>query len=354
MTSINDWLGRNVPDAVMDDAAAWLARLDSEQSTLADRAAFARWLNEDATHQWAFEELSEVWARLHTLADVRPLLDDPGVRLFPQPERAAQADVPPAPAARAGSDWTALAASLIVMLGVALHTLGRTPAETHATPAGAAAEIALEDGSRVSLNARSRIDVRIDAEERHIDLQSGEALFEVRQEARPFVVEAGDARVTALGTTFAVQKRPALVEVSVLSGVVSVESGRRDSMLTEYDARDVSLAGRDALLLQAGERLVLSQDRREQRRLGNDELQRELSWRDGYVVFEEQSLVTVIDEMRRYLNTNLHVGDAQLASLRVSGQFRTGDVDGFLEQLHRDYGVIVDHQDANWVVLRTP
>ena len=83
MTRLPDWLGENVPDVVMEDAASWMALLDSERSTEADRIGFARWLDEDPTHRWALEELSEVWARLRTLSDIEPLLEQSKVVRLP-------------------------------------------------------------------------------------------------------------------------------------------------------------------------------------------------------------------------------------------------------------------------------
>ncbi|MEM9305520.1 MAG: DUF4880 domain-containing protein, partial [Pseudomonadota bacterium] len=68
--SLDDWLGDRIPDVIMDDAAAWMTRLDANRCNTADRLAFARWLDEDTRHRAAFEELSEVWARLHTLTEI--------------------------------------------------------------------------------------------------------------------------------------------------------------------------------------------------------------------------------------------------------------------------------------------
>ena len=77
MSSYSDWIGRNVPDVIMEDAAAWMALLDSPDCSAADRVSFARWLSEDPMHRWAFEELSEVWARLRSLTDMQELADQP-------------------------------------------------------------------------------------------------------------------------------------------------------------------------------------------------------------------------------------------------------------------------------------
>ena len=83
MSGFDDWIGRQIPDQVMEDAASWMALLDSSACSPADRIAFARWLGEDPLHQGAFEELSEIWARLQMLSDVPAMIDHPDVIPFP-------------------------------------------------------------------------------------------------------------------------------------------------------------------------------------------------------------------------------------------------------------------------------
>ena len=83
MSGYYDWIGQNIPDQIMEDAASWLALLDSASCTRSDRFAFVRWLNAEPLHQRAFEELSEVWARLHTLTDMPAMLDHHDVIPFP-------------------------------------------------------------------------------------------------------------------------------------------------------------------------------------------------------------------------------------------------------------------------------
>jgi transmembrane sensor len=93
----------------------------------------------------------------------------------------------------------------------------------HATPRGGLARLPLPDGSTLTLDADSAVDVRLYGDRREIRLHRGGAFFDVaRDPARPFVVLAGAARVTGLGTRFAVQAEPDGVEVSVESGRVAM------------------------------------------------------------------------------------------------------------------------------------
>ena len=56
--------------------------------------------------------------------------------------------------------------------------------------------------------------------------------------------------------------------------------------------------------------------------------------------------------MRRYHGVRIIVGDPVLNSLRISGRFPTDDADYFLAELNEKYGIAIDRNDANYVVLR--
>lgn len=61
--SLEEWLAIGVPDEIADQAMTWIARLDSEDCDRAVQEAFQQWLSADPVHLWAFEELSEFWAK---------------------------------------------------------------------------------------------------------------------------------------------------------------------------------------------------------------------------------------------------------------------------------------------------
>ncbi len=349
MMDLEDWTGRNIPEAVMDDAAAWLALLDAERCHDADRLAFARWLGEDPCHRWAFEELSEVWARLHTLADVRPLLDDPRIVRFPARDRPAGGT---SSQAAPQSDWTGLAASLLVVLGLAAHVLGAPPATVVRAPAGEALTVSLDDESRVELDSGTEIVVRIDEDARRVELVSGDAIFHVAGDRRPFVVKANQGSVAALGTAFAVSSTATRMNVAVLQGTVRVRPRQRQTGLSAYDGRRTSALRGEAALLRAGEGLEIVGDEARYRVVPAEQLDRELSWRHGIRYFEDEPLPLVVAEMRRYYAANILIGAPELADLRVSGRFRTGDLGDFLDGLSANPHIAVDRADPRWIVLR--
>ncbi|WP_346838409.1 DUF4880 domain-containing protein [Microbulbifer sp. SAOS-129_SWC] len=81
---LDEWLCIGIPDDVMEQASAWLARLDADHVSLDERQQLSVWLDEDPLHRWAFEELSQLNARVASLSHVRGQIHAPQVMIFPQ------------------------------------------------------------------------------------------------------------------------------------------------------------------------------------------------------------------------------------------------------------------------------
>lgn len=351
MTQTPDWLGTNISDVVMDDAASWMAILDSERCNMADRATFAQWLDEDPSHRWAFEEISEVWAKLRTLNDVEPLLQQAEVARFPS-VAVAKASPELIGSDKVRSDWSTLVVSVLVGIGALLHFGLAPPNEEFVTGVGESRDVNLSDGSVLELNSRTTMFVSIDDQRRRIQLLDGEAVFHVAKGERPFVVETEFGTVKALGTSFAVELSDDKLEVSVIEGQVSVSTMGEQAPLIEFDESAGYRFENEASLLGPGEWLEVTNSNKRQQLLGTEEFRKRLSWRNGVVVFEEQALLAVIDELRRYTSVSIHVADSELSGLRISGEYETGDVTQFLAQLQQDYPLVVDDQHADWILLR--
>lgn len=349
MSGFSDWIGENIPDHIMSDAASWVALLDSGSCTASDRVAFARWLNEDPLHQGAFEELSEIWARLHTLSDVSAMIEHPDVIPFPAEREVAAFDNE---LRVRRPEWSTLAASLLVIFGIIMHASFGTPSDLHVTATGEFQTVLLEDGSRVELNARSMIEVKVDDKRREVWLSGGEALFYVEEDDRPFVVRTNLATVSAVGTLFSVRTDPSLVEISVIDGLVSVAATNPGFALTEYNGDLLMRFTDEIALLGAGQRLELTRESIRYETVSEAVLDDDLSWRNGEVVFSDTPLIAAIAEMRRYHEVKIIVGDPILNGLRISGRFPTDDADYFLAELSEKHGISIDRNDANYVVLR--
>lgn len=184
----------------------------------------------------------------------------------------------------------------------------------------------LDDGSAMQLDASSQAEVRYYAGRRVVQLVRGAAFFSVvRDEARPFVVEAGAVRVTVLGTRFGVERLGPEAGDAVL---VQVESGRVR----------VEAPGMPPRVLGAGEGLRRSADGRVVPTQGQA-----ASWREGELVFEDATLGEALARLSRYTRTDLHATPGA-ARLPLSGRVRIAQAGAWLDALPRAMPVQLQRQ----------
>ncbi len=93
------------------------------------------------------------------------------------------------------------------------------------TQTGEQHRVLLADGSVVLLDTASEVRVDLNPSERHITLVHGKAHFEVTPDpSRPFLVDAGEGTVRAVGTAFSVYRQGSVVDVAVTEGKVEVRA----------------------------------------------------------------------------------------------------------------------------------
>jgi transmembrane sensor len=158
----------------------------------------------------------------------------------------------------------------------------------------------------VVLNTDTDIEVRYTRGRRGVSLLHGEAQFEVTHDAaRPFVVHVDGDTVTALGTRFQVRRNADAVVVTLLRGSVAVTQGPERRVLRPDEQAHLSPG--DGIRIQAIDPAQVT------------------GWLGGWLRFRNASLGQVVDEANRYSSRKLQLGDAGLASLKLSGNFRAGD-----------------------------
>jgi transmembrane sensor len=307
--------------AVDDAAVAWFVRLHDEQATMADHAAFAAWLAGDPAHAKAWGELDHIWGGLGEVGAAGP-----------------KTMRPPATAGRRPSDarpWRRLAAAAIVLLALAC-AWSLAPAgllADHRTGIGERRTVHLADGSQVELGPDSALDVSFVPARRSVRLIAGEAFFTVaRDQARPFVVEAGRGRVEVLGTAFDIKIGEEAVSVAVTKNAVAVTAaGGAPVRLSEgqavsYDERGVSPV-RDADL---------------------DAIQ---AWRQDQLVFHDVPLATVLAELRRYRHGRVQLLGGNLGSRRVTAVFNAREPDAAIETIARSLDLRVLRATSLFIAL---
>jgi transmembrane sensor len=244
---------------------------------------------------------------------------------------------------RNGNHWgvgllVGLAAALLVSVSSAWFVFWR-PLRLE-TKFGEQASFLLDDGSRVTLNSASKIEVRLRRDRRVVRLVAGEALFEVAHDAtRPFEVRAGDATLQAKGTQFDVDMRPARTTVTVTEGQVAVLSA---------DQR--SAPGMPMPTLEVADQLVITPTGSLVPRHGVN-VAAALSWTLHKLIFEHRSVGDVAEEFNRYNRKRIKITSAELRDQEITGTFASNDTAAFLGFLSSIPGVqIRDDGNGNHVV----
>lgn len=329
----------DIADNIKETAAYWIVRLAAPDCTPEDRCAFEAWRRADPEHREAYDRQKRGEAFVDRNVG-HPLLQE-----FAEEVRA---ETEPQWNRRRAMKWGALAASLFVFVTAsifAFNTLapfGDTRAiaavEAYETAIGERSTIVLADGTSLTLNTNSKVEVDFKAEQRDIKLLRGQALFEVAKDMdRPFVVEAGGQRIVALGTAFDVRLDDRTgVQVTLIEGRVSVDEVLKASAGVEEGSTPETLPRSSKVVLNAGERFVATSAA--PAKVTQADIEEITSWRDGRLVFRKKPLPDVIAEMNRYSAQQLVLSDDyRLQDMTVSGVFDTGRTSGFvfaLETMH--------------------
>ncbi len=257
--------------------------------------------------------------------------------------------------------WQLAAAAAVIGLVIATSWVfwGGTSA-IHKTGKGEITSFQLSDRSVVFLNVGSEVSARYSDDLREVVLRFGEATFQVaRDEERPFVVESGTARITAVGTEFAVRRYPNEQEttVTVLDGQVIVESlydavaASKERPASREKTRTESVFIKSAPTV-AGQRVLVD----DAGGLRSVEITEEdpVAWRRRRLVFNRQPLEAVASEFNRFNTTRIVIDDASLSQLEITAVFEADKPGSFLDFLRSMDGVAVETSaDGDAFVRRT-
>lgn len=339
-------------DTVQREAEGWFARLRSGPASEADKRAFKDWLAAAPENARAFAALEQMWRDLEHAAQAAGL--DSAVS-HARPASGVWSWL----AARIGwrADWRPLrpavlmagaaAAAVVVVVVVATQVLMRPPPPVvYATQVAQVRDITLDDGSVVTLGARSRMETRFTGRERRVTLLTGVAYFDVApQAARPFVVTAGQTRVRVAGTQFDVKRAPRAVHVAVREGLVEVVQ------TADGDGGPDDAPTADRRMLAAGQRVVAPAGAPLSDVLAAD-LDVLGAWRTGQLSYENARLGEIVADLNRHSDRQIRLTAPELADIRLTTAFRTSQIDAVLDVLAASQPIEVIRSDWGPVLLR--
>lgn len=166
------------------------------------------------------------------------------------------------------------------------------------TPRGGQYQVILPDGSHVWINAASslRYPVAFGNKERRVEL-TGEAYFEIAADAgKPFRLISRNQVTEVLGTSFNVNAYDdeADTKTTLISGAIKVNNIRLQP-------------GQQAISNTSGFKTV------------NVDIEEEIAWKNGYFVFNDEQLVSIMRKISRWYDVDLHYQDTILKTERFNG-----------------------------------
>jgi transmembrane sensor len=325
----------DVGASLTEQASAWWMLLNYGDVKLADHHAFRKWVARSPERVEAFLqtailtralESKQLWpdtpietliqdaksaTKVVTHYPAREPFSPPGTST-PRSERRALSKIP--------RPLVLIATTLMLLVSVAM-TSYFSGIQRFQTSLGEQRSVVLSDGSVVTLNTSSLIEVHMAKHHRTVELRSGEALFEVAHDStRPFVVAAGNATVRAVGTRFNVDRRSDSTTITVVEGKVAVFTGIVNA---KGDTDELPLAAREQLTVRphAASRPVPAN-------LGSA-----TAWTQRKLVFEHRALGEVAEEFNRYNLERIVIDSSDLRNEEITGAFEANNPASFMSFL---------------------
>jgi transmembrane sensor len=345
MTKIHAFTSK---ETIQEQASLWVSKMDRGLSS-SEKNEFSLWIQQSDFHQETVFKLASLWDDLSVLNELSELfpLDTP---IKKTPSRIKQ---------------YAIAASVtFVMLFSgylyypAMSTIESAQQYTELrklqTVVGQQASYTLSDGSTIKLNTNSLVKVNFSKKKRLLTLVRGEARFDVAKDKnRPFSVASGEQSFTALGTIFNVQKNTDNdMELVVSEGKVLVTTSAE---LLDTIAETLTALPKEklpGLLVTSGEKAIISNNIQiPAHRVSEKQIEQDLAWQQGMLVFNGEPLVEALKEVSRYTSANFEIITPEIEKIKVAGFFKADDIDGLLQSLKSNFNINFEKMDNNAIHL---
>lgn len=308
---------------VLEQAADWLMQLHAGAASTQLRCECERWRASDPEHARAWRRAE---ALLGKLGGLPPALAMPALDRSRASDRTS--------ARRAA--LLKLAALLAVVPGAWLLAERQGWRHDYQTATGERRDIELADGSRISLNTATTLDVQFDGAQRLLTLRRGEIAVHTASDAqrRPFFVATAEGRLEALGTVFSVRQEEGRTMLAVRESRVRVQarSGAQHLIAAGSQVAFTAAAIGEPRALDAGA----------------------LAWQRGMLLADAMRLHDFALELGRY-RPGIVRCDPRVANVRVSGAFPITDTDAALVMLVSTYPVVARTRlGGYWLTLDAP
>lgn len=289
--------------SLSEQAAEWAVCMSGEHVSSQQRADFEAWLAQDSRHQEAYAQVEAIWSSItpkkhRSYSGIKSLL------------------------------------GIVLLLGCLYGLPFSAWLADERTATGEIRHLTLNDGSRVTLDSNSAVDIAFDSRQRRIVLHRGRILAEVAPDSSvnrpPFIVETRDGTARALGTLYTVEQTGKESIVTVIESQVNVANRAKP---------------RHFVTLQAGQSIRFDS---EALQLPETAPAFAASWTQARLIYQNTPLEKVIDDLARYRSGHLNL-DAHAAQLHFTGVLPADDPEAALNILHNALPVRITRY-GGWLI----
>lgn len=391
--------------SVEEQADQWFVRMSSNLDDVDKNAEFVDWLSADPIHLVAYQAVEDLWSLAGDFGHRSEVLIA-RQKIRGQVRKKAYEKAASTPVCVSGRSirqrlWQPAAMAASMMLVLFSSVLFTSDLQVlwdqvlwddgvYMTDIGEQKSITLEDGSTIVLDTQTKVVTAYSDTMRYIVLEKGQARFDVAKNPdRPFVVEAGNGTITAIGTAFVVSKRGnSEVLVTLIEGKVAVEQGLHEPQRLpatvspglhpdqgELDQSQLYQSSQDhpqvaeishppdssayrpdyqtdyqrKLNLVAGQQVAYSTAGISPTAKVN--VERETAWQAGRLIFEDHSLAEVLESLNTYSHKKILLGDAKLNGIKITGVFKTGDNERVVQTLKSYFSFRMSSDEQGNMVL---
>ena len=334
-------------DASYEGASQWIVKLDRGLSP-DEEIALHEWMHADPQNHASLMQMTQLWDKMDAMSRLSDLFAKPTAHSEKQNKPYWQT-LP----AIAASFALASIIGLWAVIGVDLNIGNATGDNSYQTAIGEQSNVMLPDGTQLTLNTNTSVNVSYTDQRRLIHLSRGEIHVSVAKDPnRPLSVMAANKIVQAIGTEFNIEiTDQQKIELVVTEGKVKVGV---QQTAPKNDANPKSLMViSDAKTVSAGEEIMLGSPDEKITQVSPDDIAVKLSWRSGNLVFRGESLEEAVKEVGRYTSVEFVFMNEDLKKMRVAGLFKAGDVEGLLATLRENFDIVSQKGASGKVLLDT-
>ncbi len=312
-------------DRITEEATNWYIQLNASDASDRDIQNCRLWREASSAHETAWQEIVQLTAELKEFSSERGMKRTLQ-RLYDKPVSAERRS-------------TLKRLAILLAAGpISYYTYKQQPWQgliaDYCTGVGEFREIALADGTQLSLNTSTALNIDYNESQRYLTLLKGEVLIKTGHvndiPHRPFIVKTEHGETTALGTHFGMRVQNEFSSIFLLDGKVKAQPKHGDN----------------AFLLNTGESLHFN---------AHDMLERGLAdftsvaWARGFIIADQMPLATLLSELGRY-STSIVQCDERVSAIRVSGSFST-DMEKALNMLTHKLPIRVQTFTRYWLKI---